>query len=51
MALEEFISKNNGKMITEKINKVYDKIDQKEFEPYLNVGLESIRNLTKNDTW
>ena len=51
MALEEFISKNNGKMITEKINEVYEKIDQKEFEPYLNAGLESIRNLTKNDTW
>ena len=51
VALEEFISKNNGKMITEKINEVYNKIDQKEFEPYLNVGLESIRNLTKNDTW
>jgi hypothetical protein len=38
-------------MITEKINKVYDKIDKCEFEPYLTVGLEPIRNLTKNDTW
>jgi len=51
MALEEFIIRNNGNMITEKINEVYDKIDTKEFEPYLNVGLESTRNLTKNDTW
>ena len=51
MALEEFISKYNEKMITEKINEIYEKIDQKEFEPYLNAGLESIRNLTKNDTW
>ena len=47
MALEEFISKYNEKMITEKINEVYEKIDQKEFEPYLNAGLEPIRNLTK----
>jgi metal-responsive CopG/Arc/MetJ family transcriptional regulator len=51
MALEEFISKYNGKMITEKINEVYEKIDTKEFEPYLNVGLEPIRKLTKNDSW
>ena len=51
IALEEYISRYNGKMITERINKVYEKIDMKEFEPYLNVGLESVRNLTKNDTW
>ena len=51
MALEEFISKYNEKMITEKINEVYEKIDQKEFEPYLNAGLEPTRNLTKNDAW
>ena len=51
IALEEFIIRNNGKMITEKINEVYDKLDTREFEPYLNVGIESTRNLTKNDTW
>ncbi|MDR0878776.1 MAG: ChpI protein [Treponema sp.] len=51
IALEEFISRHNGNMITEKINEVYGKIDQKEFEPYLNASLESLRNLTKNDTW
>jgi len=51
MALEEFIVKYNGKMITEKINEVYDKIDAKELEPYLNAGIESTRNLTKNDAW
>ncbi|MDR0475353.1 MAG: ChpI protein [Treponema sp.] len=51
MALEEFILKYNGKMITEKINEVYEKIDTKEFEPYLNAVLEPARNLTKNDSW
>ena len=51
MALEEYLLKYNGKMITEKINEVYDKIDTEEFKPYLNIGLESTRNLTKNDTW
>jgi len=49
IALEEFVVKYNGKMITEKINEVYDKIDIKEFEPYLDAGIESTRNLTKND--
>ena len=51
LALEEFIEKHNGKMITEKINAVYENIDQSEFDQYLNAGLEPTRNLTKNDTW
>ena len=51
LALEEFIERHNGKMITEKINAVYEKIDQSEFDKYLNAGLEPTRNLTKNDTW
>jgi predicted transcriptional regulator len=51
LALEEFISRHNGNMITEKINEVYEKIDQGEFEPYLTAGLEPLRNITKNDTW
>jgi metal-responsive CopG/Arc/MetJ family transcriptional regulator len=51
MALEEFISNHNGKMITEKINEIYDKIDQAEFEPYLNAVLEPTRKTTKNDAW
>jgi metal-responsive CopG/Arc/MetJ family transcriptional regulator len=51
MALEEFISKYNGTMITEKINAVYEKIDQTEFEPYLNATLESTRDTVENDTW
>jgi metal-responsive CopG/Arc/MetJ family transcriptional regulator len=51
MALEEFVSNHNGKMITENINEVYEKNDQTEYEPDMNVGLEPVRNLTKNDTW
>jgi metal-responsive CopG/Arc/MetJ family transcriptional regulator len=50
-ALEEFISKHNGEMITEQINKVYEQIDQSAFEPYLTVGLEPLRHITKNDAW
>jgi hypothetical protein len=51
MALDGFESPYNGEMITEKINEVYEKIDQTEFEPYLTVGLEPLRSITKNDAW
>ena len=51
MAVEEFIERHNGKLITDKINAVYEKIEQKEFAAYLNIGLEPVRNLTKDDSW
>jgi hypothetical protein len=38
-------------MITKKLNEVYEKINQDEFTRDLDVGLESLRKLTKNDTW
>ena len=50
-AIVEYIKKNNRKYITQKLNEVYDNDDYyKEFEPISNAGLESIRELTKNDT-
>jgi metal-responsive CopG/Arc/MetJ family transcriptional regulator len=51
MALEDYIVRHNGDMITKKLNEVYEKIDANEFSRELDVGLESLRNLTKNDTW
>ena len=51
VALEDYIVKHNGEMITKKLNEVYEKINQNEFSKDLDVGLESLRNLTKNDTW
>jgi len=51
VALEDYISKHNGEMITKKLNEVYEKINHDEFTKDLDVGLESLRNLTKNDTW
>jgi len=38
-------------MVTKKINEVYEKINQDEFARNMDIGLESLRNLTKNDTW
>ncbi|MDR2897363.1 MAG: ChpI protein [Spirochaetaceae bacterium] len=51
LALEEYISRHNGEMITQKLNEVYAKINQDEFASNLDVGLESLRKLTKDDTW
>jgi metal-responsive CopG/Arc/MetJ family transcriptional regulator len=53
-ALEDYLARHSGEMITQKLNEVYGKMseeDLKEFEPDLEVGLESLRELTKDDTW
>jgi len=50
-ALSEYLKKNNRKNITQKLNEVYNDDYYKEFEPISNAALESIRELTKNDTW
>jgi len=51
IALEDYIVRHNGELITKKLNEVYDKVNQDEFARDLDVGLESLRNLTKDDTW
>jgi len=51
LALEDYIARHNGDMITEKLNEVYGKVNQDEFTRDLDVGLESLRNLTKDDAW
>jgi len=51
IALEDYISRHNGEMITKKLNEVYEKINTNEFSRNLDVGLESLRNFTKNDAW
>jgi uncharacterized FlgJ-related protein len=50
-ALLEYLEKNNRQKITEKLNEVYNDDYYKEFEPIEYAGLESIREITKNDTW
>jgi metal-responsive CopG/Arc/MetJ family transcriptional regulator len=51
IALEDYIIRHNGEMITKKLNEVYEKVNQDEFSKDLDVGLESLRNLTKDDAW
>lgn len=50
-ALEEFIAFHKRENITERLNRVYSKIESSEFDSISNTGIESIRNLTKNDSW
>jgi len=50
-ALTDYLKRNNRKNITQKLNEVYNDDYYKEFEPISNAALESIRELTKNDTW
>jgi effector-binding domain-containing protein len=50
-ALLEYLEKNNRKKITEKLNEVYNNDYYKEFEQIEYAGLESIREITKKDTW
>ncbi len=50
-ALEDFISMHKRENITERLNRVYSKIDQSEFTQMTNASIEAIRELTKNDTW
>ena len=52
-ALTEYLKKNKRENITEKLNEIYGDNDDynKEFEPMAHAALESIKELTKNDTW
>jgi len=50
-ALTEYLKKNNRSNITQKLNEVYNNDYYEEFEPISNAALESIRELTKNDSW
>jgi hypothetical protein len=45
------LEKNNRKKITEKLNEIYNDDYYKEFKLIEHAGLESIREITKNDTW
>lgn len=50
-ALEEFIAFHKRKNVTERLNRVYSKVDTPEFNEISNAGIDSIRKMTKNDTW
>ena len=49
-ALEEYLERYQEENITEKYNQVYSKLYGSDFGENL-VTIQSIRDLTKNDTW
>ena len=51
VALEEYINRHNGEMVTRKLNEVYGKINPNDFSKDLDVGIKSLRELTENDSW
>lgn len=51
LAVEEYVARHNGEMTTKKLNEVYEKIHQDESSKETDLGLESLRNLTKDDSW
>lgn len=50
-ALEEFIATHKRENITERLNQVYSGLVPTESDAVGDVGIEAIRNLTKNDSW
>ena len=48
-ALKEFIEHHNKKHITEKLNSLYSR--ENNLEGITDVGMESLREGTKNDSW
>ncbi|MEW5813836.1 MAG: ChpI protein [Spirochaetota bacterium] len=50
-ALEEFIAHHQSEDITEKLNRVYDKNGEIAGSDTRDAGLESLRELTRDDAW
>jgi len=50
-AIEEFINNHKQERITELLNEVYSELSDSSESIISRVSLESIRELTKNDSW
>lgn len=50
-ALEEFIEHHKRGNVTERLNHVYSRLSQDETQEVAESSLDSLRNLTKHDTW
>jgi metal-responsive CopG/Arc/MetJ family transcriptional regulator len=50
-ALREFISRHRKEHITEQLNRVYEKIDKSMEMNRGNASIETLRELTRDDTW
>ena len=50
-ALEEFIQRHDRLMISERLDKIYAQNHGDEVDAISRAGLESMRKLTRDDTW
>ncbi len=50
-ALEEFIERHSYRRITERLNEIYTEKVNNEFQSISNSNIETMRELTKNDSW
>jgi len=50
-AIEEYLKNHSHDRITEALNIVFSEKDHNEFVHISNSGLESLRELTKDDSW
>ena len=51
MALEEFLRNYRQQNATERLNAVYRDLSARQSRDVMDAGLESIRNLTRDDSW
>jgi metal-responsive CopG/Arc/MetJ family transcriptional regulator len=50
LAIQEYVSRHSRKLITQKLNNLY-KNNQTENENNNEIGIESLRKATENDSW
>lgn len=50
-ALEEFIERHKRENVTERLNRVYSETAPDQLDDISNAGLQSLRELTRNDSW
>ena len=51
MALEQFLRNYRQQNVTERLNAVYGDLSARQSQDVMDAGLESLRNLTRDDSW
>ena len=51
LALEEFLRNYRQQNVTERLNAVYRDLPPRQLQNAMDVGLEKLRNLTRDDSW
>ena len=51
IALEQFLVNHRQQAVTERLNAVYGDLPARQPQDGMDAGLESLRNLTRDDSW